>query len=102
MLGKGRTTQTINELIIDSLERTTTAGFLEANHFISNTTLRTRRTAGSTLGSRQLIPAIFREARGVIAATFLRRGPARRGAESTAARKRLVYLQNQESQVRRR
>src|SRR5216684_1654156 len=38
MLGNGRTTQTINELIIDSLERTTTARFLEANHFISNTT----------------------------------------------------------------
>src|SRR6266446_9013844 len=54
MLGNGRTTQTINELIIDSLEKQLRPDSWRQIISFRTPLLRTRRAAGSTLGSRQL------------------------------------------------
>ena len=87
---KQNDTKTIDELTIESLGRGRTSGFLGTNHSTANATFAPRQAAGSTLVSRQRGSAIFREARELIAETFLRRVLPRRGVESNAALKRGV------------
>jgi len=90
---KQNDTKTIDELTIESLGRGRTSGFLGTNHSTANATFAPRQAAGSTLVSRQRGSAIFREARELIAETFLRRVLPRRGVESNAALKRGVSCQ---------